>query len=44
MRNFRVKVAYISNKPPFVGEHAFPPTEFAGLRAHIIFGSSGGIM
>ena len=44
MRNLRVKVAFISNKPPLVVEHAFPLTEFAGLPAHIIFGGNGGIM
>ena len=31
----RVKVAYISYKPPLVGEHAFPMTEFVGWLAHV---------
>ena len=35
----RVKVAYISNKPPLVGEHAFPLMEL-----NATFGDSGGIM
>ena len=29
------KVAYISNKPPLVGEHAFPLTRFVGLSAQV---------
>ena len=30
----RVKVAYISNIPPLVAEHAFPLTGFVGLLAN----------
>ena len=33
-----------SNKPPLVGEHAFPLTEFVGLMAHATFCGSGGII
>ena len=39
-----VKVAYISNKPPLVGEHTFPLMEFVGWPAHVTFSGSGGIM
>ena len=40
----RVKVAYVSNKLPLVGKHAFPLTEFVGWSAHVTFSGSGGIM
>ena len=35
---------YTQIKPPLVGEHAFPPTGFVCLVAHVTFGGSGGIM
>ena len=35
---------YKQNKPPLVGEHAFPPTGFVCLEARVTFGGSGGIM
>ena len=34
---------YKQIKPPLVGEHAFPPTGFVCMAAHITFGASGGI-
>ena len=34
---------YKQFKPPFVGEHAFPLTEFVCKTAHVTFGGSGGI-
>ena len=37
-------MAYISNKPPLVGKHAFPLTEFVGWSAHVTFSGSSGIM
>ena len=40
----QVKVAYISNKPPLVVEHAFPLMGFVGLSANATFCGSGGIM
>ena len=40
----QVKVAYISNKPFLVVEHAFPLTGFVGLSANSTFGGSSGIM
>ena len=38
----RLKVAYISNKPPLVGEHYFPLTWFVGLTTPAAFRGSGG--
>ena len=35
---------YKQNKPPLIGEHAFPPTGFVCLEAHVTFGGSRGIM
>ena len=35
---------YKQIKPPLLGEHAFPLTEFVCLVAHVTFGGSGGIM
>ena len=35
---------YKQIKPPLVGEHAFPPTGFVCMAAHVTFGGSGGIM
>ena len=41
----RVNVGlYKQIKPSLVGEHAFPPTGFVCLVAHVTFGGSGGIM
>ena len=37
-------VAYKSNKPSMVVEHAFPLTAYVGLSANATFGGSGGIM
>ena len=34
---------YKQIKPPLVGEHAFPLTEFVCREAHVTFGGSGGI-
>ena len=31
----QVKVAYISNEPPLVDEHAFPLADFVGSSAHV---------
>ena len=38
----RVKVAYKSNKPSLVVEHALPLTGFVGL-SHATFGASSGV-
>ena len=35
IRNTVEKVAFISDKPPLVVEHAFPLMEFVGLSAHV---------